>query len=757
MSVSATDTSTEDDRPTPYAPDADRRAQAQAHDAAFASDISAIYQNSSAGWPLPFAIFVILAIVLRHEIDPLTVIWPLLFHAIAKIDLLSTNRRWRRDPDRDVHAKYWSLVSFRPAIMLSLSWATAIAVFFVPGNFGAQAVLTIVIIGIASGAMIERASHAPSMWATLGPMMVTLIGFFFAEGETLPITTAILTCIYIFMLMSWAQRISDTTRVRSHLERDNENLLCELRREQGSAEAARIAAETARDAAEAGNRTKSEFLATVSHEIRTPLNGILGMANLLAESALTPQQRSAVSDIRDAADGLCLILNDILDLSKLEAGKFSLEPAPMGPKRVAESVARMFQARAWEKNLDIEVVVDERTPAAIRADAGRLRQVLINLTGNAIKFTDKGGVTISVEPVTDSAERPMLRFNVTDTGIGIPKEAFGRLFQNFSQVDQSYARRFNGTGLGLAISRKLAALMGGEIGVTSELGVGSTFWFTVPADVVSDDKPAPLASRAPELVPGHALKILAVDDNAINRRLLSNMLSALGHNVATAEDGLQAYEEVQRNSFDIILMDLHMPGVDGTQATNMIRNLPGPSAATPIIALTAHSRERVREGRLAEHMQGVVTKPFAVRDLLSAIAQALSKGGDAAQGGASAPEESVIDVNAIEELERSLGRDALLGVLRSYLETASDLAGRIETAAQAGDSPSLAQAARDLAGAAGDLGFTSLTLAARALAAAARGDGEGTDTGAQAGRLARQASLAHTQLRRLYPDLESAA
>lgn len=730
------------------------RAAAVLRDETFAADIAAIYQSTSAGWPLPFLVFAILTGLFWNSINPLEALWPVLIHAAAKIDLLSVNRRWRNDPMRKVRAKYWALRSFPSAILLSLSWAAAIAVFFVPGDFAAQAILALVIIGISSGTMIERASYAPSMWVTLGPMLGTLIAFFVAEGAVLPIATAVLSCLYILMLLTWANRISDVSRARSHLQRDNESLLAELRQEREAANAARVAAEAARDAAEAGNRTKSEFLATVSHEIRTPLNGILGMANLLAEGALSPQQRSAVSDIRDAADGLCLILNDILDLSKLEAGKFSLEPAPMSPKRVAEAVARMFQARAWEKNLDIEVAFDERAPASIRADAGRLRQVLMNLVGNAVKFTDKGGVAISVEPASDNAQRPMLRFAVTDTGIGIPKEAFSRLFQNFSQVDQSHARRFNGTGLGLAISRKLVALMGGEIGVVSELGVGSTFWFTVPADVVSDDRPMPAPPPAAELSPSRKLHILAVDDNAINRRLLANMLAAMGHSVVTANDGLQAFEEVQRQNFDIVLMDLHMPGVDGTQATRMIRSMTGSAAQIPIIALTAHNRERVREGRLAEGMQGVVTKPFAVRDLMTAMAQALSQakiGEDTVQ---SAPE-SVIDVNAIEELERSLGRNSLMEVLRAYLDTAGDLTRRIETAARAGDNPDLAQAARDLAGAAGDLGFTSLTLAARALAAAARSDGE--DTGAQAERLARQAGLAHAQLRRLYPDLEGAA
>lgn len=732
------------------------RAAAVARDAMFATDIAAIYRNTIFWWPFPFVLFAALAYIFHEQINPFEALVPAGIHALSKWSLLSAHRQWLDDAERNAHAKYWALRSLPPAILMSLSWAAMAAVFFVPGDFGAQAFISLVIMGVASGTMIERACYVPSLIAAIAAPLATIILLLLAEGGHFQVATALFAILYVALVFGWAHRIAADTRARSHLEHDNVSLAGALKREQEAANAARVAAETARDAAEAGNRTKSEFLATVSHEIRTPLNGILGMANLLAEGALSPQQRSAVSDIRDAADGLCLILNDILDLSKLEAGKFSLEPAPMSPKRVAEAVARMFQARAWEKNLDIEVAFDERAPASIRADAGRLRQVLMNLVGNAVKFTDKGGVAISVEPASDNAQRPMLRFAVTDTGIGIPKEAFGRLFQNFSQVDQSHARRFNGTGLGLAISRKLVALMGGEIGVVSELGVGSTFWFTVPADVVSEDRPMPAAAPAAELSPGRKLHILAVDDNAINRRLLANMLAAMGHSVVTADDGLQAFEEVQRQTFDIILMDLHMPGVDGTQATRMIRGMTGPAAHTPIIALTAHNRERVREGRLAEGMQGVVTKPFAVRDLMTAMAQALSQA-KADDSTADSAQESVIDVNAIEELERSLGRTSLIEVLRAYLETAGDLTRRIETAAKAGDNPDLAQAARDLAGAAGDLGFTSLTLAARALAAAARGDNDTADTGAQAERLARQAGLAHAQLRRLYPDLEGAA
>ncbi|HRK70383.1 MAG TPA: ATP-binding protein, partial [Micropepsaceae bacterium] len=662
------------------------RAAALARDAAFAADIAAIYRNTIVAWPFPFLLFSALAVIFWNDVNPLNALWPLGIHAVAKWSLLSAHREWTQDAERNANAKYWALRSLAPALLMSLSWAAMAAVFFIPGDFAAQAFISLVIMGVASGTMIERACYVPSLVTAIAAPLLTMILLLASEGGHFQVATAAFAAVYLVLLLGWANRIAAEARMRSHLEHDNVSLADALKREQESANAARVAAEAARDAAEAGNRTKSEFLATVSHEIRTPLNGILGMANLLAEGALSPQQRSAVSDIRDAADGLCLILNDILDLSKLEAGKFSLEPAPMSPKRVAEAVARMFQARAWEKNLDIEVAIDERAPASIRADAGRLRQVLMNLVGNAIKFTDKGGVAISVEPASDNAQRPMLRFAVTDTGIGIPKEAFNRLFQNFSQVDQSHARRFNGTGLGLAISRKLVALMGGEIGVTSELGVGSTFWFMVPADVVSEDRPMPAPAPAAELSPSRRLHILAVDDNAINRRLLANTLAAMGHGVVTANDGLQAYEEVQRQNFDVILMDLHMPGVDGTQATRMIRNLAGPAAHTPIIALTAHNRERVREGRLAEGMQGVVTKPFAVRDLMTAIAQALSQ--DTAEAaGAGGDQESVIDVNAIEELERSLGRESLKEVLQSYLETAGDLTRRIEEAAKAGDNP----------------------------------------------------------------------
>ena len=373
--------------------------------------------------------------------------------------------------------------------------------------------------------------------------------------------------------------------------------------------------EQARDRADAANAAKTAFLGVISHELRTPMNGVLGAAQLLDNTDLTPQQRDLIAIIRNSGDNLLGLLNEILDHAKIEAGRLDIESIPFELEELTGRVFNTWTARAGEKGLTYRLDWAGERPWTVRSDPTRLTQILHNLISNALKFTTEGGVDLKIACERLADDRARLRFSVTDTGPGISHEDAGRLFQPFTQLDVSTTRRFGGTGLGLSIARKLARMMEGDLSVESEPGRGSTFILDFEAEVVEWSRPAidnaepVVAAEESEEGEFRALKVLVVEDHPVNRLILETWLNTAGHACASAENGQLAIEACASQAFDLILMDVNMPVMDGLSATRAIRSQPGPNQRTMIVVLSASAHVDDHKAGLEAGADTYLNKP----------------------------------------------------------------------------------------------------------------------------------------------------
>ncbi|MCV2354105.1 response regulator [Paucibacter sp. B2R-40] len=479
----------------------------------------------------------------------------------------------------------------------------------------------------------------------------------------------------------------------------------------------------AQHAAEAGSRAKSLFLANMSHELRTPMHGLLGMLDLLKDGPLKPEQARQLKSAANASQHLLAVLNDILDISKMEAGGISINTQALFLPDLLAEVEQLSRSQAQAGGLELNLSVEAGLPDWVSADPTRLRQILLNLLGNAIKFTPQGQVTLRLSRADGSSGQGCLSFQVKDSGIGMDAATMAKLFQRFSQGDDSSSRRFGGSGLGLEISRNLARAMGGDITVKSQIGQGSTFTLQLPLNECQ--APDVTAAATTGQVSGKSLRILVSEDHPTNQAYLQAVLERLGHRAVFCANGLEALQRLkqeEQDDFDLVLMDLHTPMMDGYQASRAIRALPGAKSGIKIIALSADAFEESRARALQSGMNGFLAKPVSIEVLTQTLGGQIAEAHPAPSQivPAALSEALEFDPAALQELRQNLPEAIVAKFYATYIASLAQTRLALKQASEQRDSAALQAAAHSIKGAAANLGLVLVQRPALALEMRAR-------------------------------------